>query len=104
VLSVLGQISERPRAIETEQAATRHVDGTGRPGERGLSDWEHRVVATLRASGKHTWRDELLDVTYAVYAEPNWPDLRDRLITAAASCLNWIRDGDQRQAAGAAER
>lgn len=95
-LTVLGQVSERARDIEAEQAATRHIDGTGRPGDRGLSDWEHRVVTDLRANGLDTWRDELLDATYAVYAEPDWPQLRDKLLTAAGAIVNWILDADRR--------
>lgn len=95
-LTVLGQVAERARDIETGEAATRHVDGTGRPGDPGLAEWEHRVVEQLRANGSLTWRDELLDVTYAVYAEAEWPALRERLLTTAAACVNWILDGDRR--------
>lgn len=92
-MAILGQLSERARELERTSPLP---DDTVHGGDVGLAEWEHRIVVAAIASGKLTWRQVLLDATFAAYAHREWADLRPALITVAAECVNWILEGDRR--------
>lgn len=98
-LEILGEISERARQLEAGPHPA--VDGTGRPGDGPLADWEHRVAADQAAAGMLTWRVELLDAIYQTLAREEWPRLREAIINVAAECVVWILNGDGRDVAAA---
>jgi hypothetical protein len=93
-LEILGEISELARELQLTPAPI--ADGTGRPGDGALAEWEHQVVRDLLACEAITWRDEVLDAVYQALAEKDWPSLRHALVMVAAECVRWIEDGDHR--------
>lgn len=93
-VAILGQLSERARELERVAPL---ADDTLHGGDVGLAEWEHRVVLDAIASGNLTWRQVLLDATFAAYSHREWPELRAALVTVAAECVNWILDGDRRE-------
>lgn len=94
-LQLLGEISELARDLEASQPAGL-LDGTARPADRRLAEWEHQVVRDLIATGAVTFRDEVLDAVYQAFAEQDWPALRHALLLAAAQLVLWIQTGDRR--------
>lgn len=96
-LAALGQIGERARELEAAQVHnTMRRDGTGRPGEALYAEAVRDVLDDMRCSGLDTWNDELRIATAVVAAATDWDELRDRLLTVAATAINWILDGDRR--------
>ncbi|MFD5509148.1 hypothetical protein ACFWIB_15405 [Streptomyces sp. NPDC127051] len=74
----------------------RHPDGTGRPGDDGLSARARRVCEKAAANRSLTWRQILHEEVREALAESDPAKLRAELIQVAAVCAAWVSDLDQR--------
>lgn len=88
-------LGERHRQL-VKWGPQRHEFGTGKPGDRGLSDWYRHECDVAATTGDVTWRHILLEEVYEALAETEREPLRRELIQVAAVIFAIVEDLDNR--------